>query len=112
MHVHVKKIIYAGDTFTTGDAIAEAVFVFSEALARTENAETIEIPALRVDGTRVSVMLLVGPASQIVAEDAPDAPDELIDDELVKSLRQRAEAIERPTAHTLDQPERSGEEDF
>jgi hypothetical protein len=89
----VKTIIYAGDALVTGDDIADAVLRYSKALAHSSEAETVEIPVVRPDGSRIHATLLIGPASQIVAEDLPDAEEELIDEELVARLDQRTRAM-------------------
>jgi len=101
----VKKIIYAGETFMTGDAIADAVLRVSKALAQNADAETVEIPTLRADGTQVTATLLVGPSSQIVAQDAPDVPGEIVDAAVVDSLTRRAQGLESNAGASVDPPD-------
>ena len=63
----MKSIIYANTELLTGDAIAVGVLHYSAALADNGLAETIEIPVLDPDGSRSTALMLIGPASQIVA---------------------------------------------
>ena len=59
------------------------------ALARSDSAQTVSIPIRREDGTSARATLLVGPASQLVAEDLEedeDLGDEIRDDVLVARL--------------------------
>ncbi len=85
----MKSITYAGDTFTTGDAIAAAVMEYGKILADAGTADTVTLPIITADGAESHATLLLGPASQMVAESAPDATDELRDDELVARLNGR-----------------------
>jgi hypothetical protein len=86
----MDRIHYAGDIFLTGTAIAEALLDFARALARGESSESVDIPTVCEDGSIVRTSFLIGPASQLVSEAAVTELDELIDDELVAHLRQRA----------------------
>lgn len=95
----MKLIRYAGAELVTGNDIARAVLEHSAALAEDDTAETLEIPVLAPDGSRRSASLLVGPASQIVAEDVDSEFDELVDEEAVTRLRARTRA-RRPVAQT------------
>jgi hypothetical protein len=108
----VKTIIYAGDALTTGDDIAEAVLRYSKALAHSDTAETVEIPVVRSDGRRITATLLIGPASQIVAEEAPDSGHEIVDVELVESLNERARAVADPAAAGEESPPTSWVDDL
>ncbi len=89
----MRRLRYAGDSVVTGDAIATLVVEYSEALARANTAASIDIP-VRLDGGRVgSATLLVGPASQLISVPEPDDTDEIVDEELLVSMRKRIEDI-------------------
>lgn len=98
----MKTLTYAGDTFLTGDDIADEVLALARALADTGTAATVEIPILTPEGERSRATLLIGPASQIVASPAQSADEELIDDALVAELREKVRATESPRAAMLD----------
>ncbi|MGK3953794.1 hypothetical protein ACLKM7_15870 [Microbacterium sp. I2] len=103
----MKRVIYAGSDFLTGDAIAAALMRFSEALADVGQAETIAIPALGENGEESRVEVLVGPASQIMAQDVDTEPADLIVPEAVEALEARIRAL-TPHAIIADEwPERS-----
>ena len=82
----VMTIMYAGEELMTGDDIADALLTLSVALAERGAASTVEIPTVRDDGTRSTVKVLVGPASQIVAIPVESAFEELRDVHVVAHL--------------------------
>ncbi|AZS37451.1 hypothetical protein CVS47_02088 [Microbacterium lemovicicum] len=101
----MKTVIYAGDAFVTGDAIADAVLRYSRILAEAGTADTVTIPVRRRDGVRVDATLLLGPASQIVAESQPDDEGEEIEDGgLVDELNARADTRDAPVGLPVDDP--------
>ena len=89
----MKKVIYAGTEFLTGDKIAAALMRCSEALADAGQAETVTVPALGEDGSVIEVMVLIGPASQIVAQDSETDHAELVDDDVVAALEAKAQRL-------------------
>jgi len=93
----MKTIIYAGAQLMTGNDIAAAVLEFCTALAEDATAETVEIPVLSADGSRKNATLVIGPASQMVAEDVDTGFDELVDADVVSELARRTRA-HRPVA--------------
>jgi hypothetical protein len=82
----VKKVIYAGSEFLTGDDITFALLSCSQALAEAGEAETVSLPVVEPDGTIGAVTVLIGPASQIVAKDASSDLEELVDVTAVERL--------------------------
>ena len=89
----MKTILFANAELLTGDDIALAVLHYSGALAEAGLAETIEVPVLEADGTRALALMLVGPASMIVAVDAHSRFPELIDEASVASLHQKTRQL-------------------
>jgi hypothetical protein len=79
-------IVYAGGELMTGDEIAEALLTYSQALAQSDTASTVEIPTLDDDGERLNVKVLVGPASQIMAKPTESEFGELRDPDVVAHL--------------------------
>ncbi|WP_109210214.1 MULTISPECIES: hypothetical protein [Microbacterium] len=82
----MKRVIYAGSDFLTGDDIAEALLYCSQALAEVGVAETVSVPTREEDGSIGNVMVLIGPASQIVARDVHEDGEELVDATAVARL--------------------------
>jgi len=84
----MQRIYYGGEHFLTGTDIANALVSYAAALAQRGSADAIEIPVRHdEDGPTVVMNFLVGPASQIMAEEV-DAPgsEEIRDAELVTRL--------------------------
>ena len=73
----MRRIVYAGTAFYTGDALAEALLEYARALARHDIADTVFVPGRTMQGQEDTIELLIGPASQIVSE-----PVELIGSEV------------------------------
>lgn len=107
----MKRIIYAGGEYLTGDEIARALIGYGEALAEVGGAKSIDIPIALPDGTRSSATFLVGPASQIVAQTAPSDGDEIVDRELVQKLENLTRQL-HPTGGIVTDEEPFDFEDF
>ena len=83
----MDRIHYAGDSVVTGSAIARAVLEYAKALAKANQSETVEIPTLASDGSISRSTLLIGPASQLIADVEPADGEEIVDDELIGSFQ-------------------------
>jgi hypothetical protein len=84
----MQRIYYAGEHFLTGTDIANALVSYAEALAQNGRAGSIEIPVRHEEDGRVGLVnFLVGPASQIMAEEVDHVDgEEVRDDEVVTRL--------------------------
>jgi hypothetical protein len=89
----MRRIRYAGDSVVTGDVIAAAVIDYSQALAQANTAASVDIPVRMGDGGVGSATLLVGPASQLITVPEPGDHVEIVDEELVASLKKRTEDL-------------------
>lgn len=89
----MKRIHYAGDVLLTSDAVAEAVVEYAAALARAESSTELTIPVILENGMAAKASLLLGPASQLVAQPAVDPVGELDDALLVESIVERTSAL-------------------
>ena len=74
----MRQITYAGGSFVTSDAVAQALLEYGAALANAARAATVHVPVVGLHGEGDNVAVLVGPASQLLAEPY-DGPDEEID---------------------------------
>ena len=94
----MKHIHYDGSIVTTGNAIAQAVIEYAAVLGANGRSDTVNVPTFDEHGTSTVATLLIGPASQIVLDDAPDDELEPEDPEFVERLRaaSRAAGDERP----------------
>ncbi|MEO6532580.1 MAG: hypothetical protein ABIO06_03285 [Pseudolysinimonas sp.] len=92
----MKRILYAGGSLLTGDSIADAVLDYAAALANAGRAAKLDVPALDLEQRPESVLLVIGPSSQLMAE--PIAFDrELDDDNFTTQLRLRTRVLESKT---------------
>ena len=86
--VTLKVIHYGTADILTGDAIADAVIEYAGSLAQHHSADTVNVPAIALDGTLTRTKVLIGPASQMIVQDAPDDVLEPRDPEFVRRLEQ------------------------
>jgi len=89
----VKYIVYGENRVMTGDAIAEAVIAYAAALGQNGTTDIVDVPTSDEHGTATTAELLLGPASQLMIESAPDDELEPEDDALVTELVRRAAAV-------------------
>jgi hypothetical protein len=85
----MKRIAYANGSFVTGDRISDALLDYAATLARAGQADRVTIPAVGTDDALRRFDLVVGPASQLIAEPVEFAGEELADDALVADLEHR-----------------------
>jgi hypothetical protein len=91
----MRRISTGIEQLLTADGVADAVLTYAGVLARSNTADTIEIPIVLPDGTVDSARLLLGPASQLTL-----VPDEVADVDLegaetvVEELERRAARLE------------------
>jgi hypothetical protein len=88
----MKRIHYASGSLLTGDDIADVLVRYAAALAETGSAADVHAPAV-VAGERGEVVMLLGPASQILAENEPWDGEELEDPAFVARIEQSILAI-------------------
>lgn len=88
----MKHIHYDGSIVTTGNAIAQAVIEYAAVLGANGRSDTVNVPTFDEHGASTVATLLIGPASQIVIDDAPDDELEPEDEEFVARLREASRA--------------------
>ncbi|QNE36321.1 hypothetical protein [Leifsonia shinshuensis] len=89
----MKRIHYASGTLLTGDAIADVLVKYAAALATNAAAAEVRAPAILESGERGEVVMLLGPASQILAESEHFEGDELRDDQFVRAIDEKVTAL-------------------
>lgn len=110
----MRRIVYAGSAFYTGDTLAETLLEYARALARHGIADTVFVPGRTMQGDLDRVELLLGPASQIVSEPVELMGAELEDTELVAHLRDLIARLapHKPQAESADEADRDDSRDF
>lgn len=91
--MQMKYVVYGDNKILTGDAIAEAVLAYAAALGENSTTDIVEIPTSDEHGTAATAEVLLGPASQIMVESAPDDELEPEDDDLVQELTRRTAEV-------------------
>jgi len=86
----MRRVAYAGGSFVTGNAIAEAIMLYATSLGNAEQATFLTVPTVNEDGEPADALLLIGPASQLLATHSSFGP-ELERPEFVERLRAEAE---------------------
>lgn len=106
----MRRIVYAGGTLYTGDAIAEALLDYARALARNGTADTVFVPSHTAEGDTGKTEMLIGPASQLVSEPVDLAGPELVDEQLVAQLKSKSAELEprRPELLPADEADLTG----
>jgi hypothetical protein len=94
----MDQIHYAGNTIVTGSDIAHAVLAYAQALAANGDSATVTIPVQHRDGSTVTAEILIGPASQLIAERYDSAGPELEDVAVVTRLKAAAAQLQTPHA--------------
>lgn len=99
----MMRVTYAGGSFLTGDRLAASLLDYAAVLARAGQADRVTVPGIGEDDRVTRFELLVGPASQLIAEAVEFGGDELEDADLVEDLvvrgrRARAGRIGEPSA--------------
>ena len=89
----MKYIVYGENRVMTGDAIAEAVIAYAAALGQNGTTDIVDVPTSDEHGSATTAELLLGPASQLMIETAPDDELEPEDEALVAELVRRAAAV-------------------
>ncbi len=89
----MKYVVYGDNRVMTGTAIAEAVLAYAAALGENGTTDIVEIPSADAEGFGTTAEVLLGPASQIMVEDAPDDELEPEDEDLVNELVRRTAAV-------------------
>ena len=106
----MDRIHYVGDSVLTGTAIAEALLDLARALAQAQTAETVEIPTRLDDGAIGRSTLLLGPASQMVADTEESPYDEIVDEALVRRLHEQADELVAGSRVVVASPIPAGDE--
>lgn len=85
----MRRIRYAGGSFLTGDAEADALMRYAAALANVDRAATLTVIGRSEAGDVAEFVLLVGPASQVIVEPVDDEFDLPPADDFIADVEQR-----------------------
>jgi hypothetical protein len=98
----MREIMYAGGSFVTSDEVATALLEYAAALANSDRSATVHVPAA-IDGDEPNdVLVLVGPASQLMAEECAPYGRDPDAHEFLATVRQRMELLTRSYSVSAD----------
>ncbi len=111
------RLHYAGDSIVTGNEIARALLDYAQALAQAGSSTTVDVPTVNEDGSQGRSEILIGPASQLIADAEDSEFDEVVDDALVAYMRGEAARLRNfgsaaPRAETSSSDTSPGFEDY
>ena len=89
----MERIYYAGSSFLTGNAIAQALINYAKFLVAHRSTASVDIPIRHGDGTNGRASFLLGPTSELVSQTEYSASGEIEDDLLVARLQKRSAGI-------------------
>ena len=92
----MKRILYSSGSVLTGDGIAHSIALYAASLARVGTAETVVIPIVAY-GKLGTAEIVIGPASQLMVEDAGSEFDGKIDEgDCLALLEERRSKLDNP----------------
>jgi hypothetical protein len=94
----MRRIVYAGSVFYTGDGIAEALLDYARALASRNLADAVFVPGRLVSGETDKIEVLIGPSSQVVSEPVEEYGPDLVDDDTLTELREKTRRLVESSA--------------
>lgn len=101
----MKNIRYDSSILLTSDDVANAVIEYAAALSGGDRADTVAVPCVAPDGTMTTTKILIGPASELVVEDAEEDVLEADDPQFVARLRAAADTFgHNKPIHAAEQP--------
>lgn len=108
----MKDLIYAGGKTMVSDELAAAITDYAQVMAANGDSGVVEIPAIGEDGTVGTARLLLGPASQIMAEPVATDHVDLDDAAVIAELRARIKAAGVQHALPVDPDDGATTEDY
>jgi hypothetical protein len=99
----MRKITYASESFVTSDEVADALVIFTTALAQSGTSDAVSLPVIDGDGRPAVVDLVVGPASEMISvpADVSEGPGLMVGT-AVEELVARAAEVRLRHGSTLE----------
>jgi hypothetical protein len=92
----MKHVTYAEKSLLVGDEAADVLLEYAAVLARTGEADTVELMALGAEGNDVVATFLLGAATVLMAETGNTSVEEPDNHAIVAYMRQRIIALSTP----------------
>jgi hypothetical protein len=89
----MKRVSYAGQSFLTTDAVADALVDLTAAISRGHKAEIVEVPVIDERGQTQPARLVLDPSSHLIAiQEESHQPEPELND-VARQFRLRARAV-------------------
>lgn len=85
----MMELHYAGATAIISDEMAAALVEYAKTLGVAGSADALEVPSISEDGARGVLSMLVGPASQLVAEQTAHGDTDINDGAAIAIIQQK-----------------------
>jgi hypothetical protein len=89
----MKKLLYAGGELVSTDALVDAVVDYATRLGQRGATDSLRVPSISPSGTIGESTILIGPASEIMAEPAEREEVDLDDGPTIEDLRARTAVL-------------------
>ena len=106
----MERIYYAGSSFLTGNAIAQALVNYARFLVAHHSTAAVDIPIRNADGSEGRASFLLGPTTQLVSKSEWSGDAELEDDAIVARLHDRSSGLTFSNPVSIDQASSAAEE--
>jgi hypothetical protein len=98
----MREVAYAGGSFLTGDEIADVLLEYAAELANADRAATVHIPSIDAGGEVRDVVIVIGPASQVLSEPVHSAVDDPDAGDFVTEVTERINQLRRSPVSPAD----------
>jgi hypothetical protein len=85
----MKRIYHSGGSIVTGDALADAVMLYAEALGNRHETDVVDIPVLVDDGSQGRAQILIGVSSQLMSVTSTEGARELVETATAEAIRDK-----------------------
>lgn len=94
----MKHVSYADKPVLVGDDAADTLIEYARVLAEHREADTVTLRAVSPDGNTVEATYLLNPSTILMIETTNSELEPPDNDEAVRRMRNRIEALERPVS--------------
>jgi len=94
----MKQVKFDEKSLLMGDDAADSLIEYGRALAETGQADSVTLRAIGEDGNTVDATLLLSSSSILMVESTLSTAEPPKNDEAVRYLRERTDALLRPPA--------------
>lgn len=89
----MKRLRYADVSLLVGDDLALTILSYARDLAQAKTADIVSVLGQREDGSSSRVQMLIGPSSELIAEDAGGAAALASDTAAITDINARATSV-------------------